>query len=264
VEQATSVRGRAGDARFDPVYGSTDVPQMDLRGVTVTDGGSDLIVRVQAASLTDAAKALGATGARAVDYVVRWVGRAVDAPTGARNPIYYAAVELTDQSSTPTFFAGEAVSYELCSVSGCFPHTIDYPAPPVGGSAINGTLVEGKNGAPDAWELHVPRALVGNPTDTSTLESFSAFTFARNLSATVPLSNVELELGIAPVTIDGLCCADAKLALGGTTTVLGTTRTKNGAVLPGTGVGESISISVGLLIAAMLLSVWVRRGRVRL
>jgi hypothetical protein len=262
--RATAVRGAKGDARFDPVYGGTDVPQLDLRGVTVADGGNDLVIKVQAASLSNAAAALTATGARAIDYVVRWVGAPVEASTGARNPIYYASVELTDQSSTPSFFAGEAVSYELCSVSGCFPHTIDYPAPPVGGTAITGKLVEGKNGAPDAWELHVPRALVGTPTDTSTLESFSAFTFARNLSATVPLTNLELEAGIAPIEIDGLCCADAKLSLGGTTTVLGTTKKSNSGPLPGTGVASSIGISVALLAAALLLSTWVRRGRVRL
>ena len=263
--RGASISGRASNATFDPVYGGEAVPEMDLRDALVSRDGNDLVFRVAVQSLDTPANALSATGARAVDYVVRWVGTPVDSATGKRDPIYYAAVEVGD--GDPLFFAGAARSVELCSVSGCFPHVIEYPAPPNGGTAVTGKLVPSASGAPDHWEIHVPRDLVGGPSDTSVMESFSVFSLARNKSATLPITNVEEELGISPILVDGLCCVDTTIAAG--THVLGTKTTKpkaqpkpdvSGEELPGTGVGSvPIGLAAALLIGAAATRRIVRR-----
>ena len=255
--RAARIGGRSGDAVFDPLYGGETVPEMDLQEAFVTRDGNDLVFRVAVSSLDEPANALSVTGARAVNYVVRWVGAPVDSPTGVRDPIYYAAVEVG--GGDPMFFAGTARSVELCSVSGCFPHVIEYPAPPNGGTSVTGKLVAGTGGAADHWEIRVPRDVVGNPTDTSVMESFSAFTMSRNKSASLPITNAEQELGISPILIDGLCCIDTTIASG--SRVLGS---KTGAkpkarvaprtgTLPGTGVPAApLGLGVALLVAAGL------------
>jgi hypothetical protein len=203
--------GKAGDASFDPAYGGAQVAGLDTQGLSLSAEGNELVFRLDITSLDDHAGALSITGAQALDYVVRWVGEPIDSPTGTRNPIYYAAVEVTDLGE-PTFFAGTAQSTDLCSVSGCFPHLITYPAPPLGGTAVTGKLVQGTGGAPDHWEIRVPREVVGGPHDGTMFESLSAFTMARNKPANLPMTNVENELGIAPVLVDALCCVDTTVA----------------------------------------------------
>jgi hypothetical protein len=204
-----SLSDAAGDARFDPLYGTTKVGPLDLRGLKVSSSGPKIDVTLLVRSLEDPQSALTTTGAGALDWVVRWSGPPVDDPeTGARNPIYYVAVEV-GLDGTPTFFAGEALSVELCSVSGCFPHIVDYPAPPRGGTAVTGELNLTKGA--DAWVIHVPRSLVGIPNSGATLESLSAYTFARLKSASLPFTNAEAEADISPIEVDGLCCRDAKI-----------------------------------------------------
>ncbi|MFY9587718.1 MAG: hypothetical protein WAT66_09715 [Actinomycetota bacterium] len=263
--RGASIGGKAKDAVFDPIYGGEAVPEMDLREALVSREGEDLVFRIAVSTLDEPANALAATNARAVDYVVRWVGEPIDTPTGKRDPIYYAAVEVGD--GEPLFFAGAARSVELCSVSGCFPHIIEYPAPPTGGTAVTGKLVSGAAGAPDHWEIRVPRDVVGGPSDTSVLESFSVFSLARNKSASLPITNVESELGISPIVVDGLCCVDTTVASG--TRVLGAKTTKpaakptpdvSGEELPGTGVGSApIGLALALLVGAAVTRRIVRR-----
>ena len=142
--------------------------------------------------------------------MARWTGPAfVDPQTGTKNPIYYASVEVQPGGLT-TFFAGEAQSVDLCSVSACTPHIVNYPAPPQGGTLVTGQLRLGKKGAPDQWVVTVPRSVVGNPPVGSLLESFSGFTLARNHSASLPITTDEGEAGITPIEVDGVCCRDAK------------------------------------------------------
>jgi hypothetical protein len=203
--------GKAGNADFDPAYGGEQVPSLDTQGLSLSAEGNDLIFKLDITSLDDTSGALSTTGAQALDYVIRWVGEPVDSPNGTRNPIYYAAAEVTDTGS-PTFFAGTAQSNDLCSVSGCFPHLIVYPAPPLGGTSVTGALVQGAAGAPDHWEIRVPRDVVGGPHDGTVLESLSVFTMARNKPASLPMTNVEEELGISPVVLDALCCVDTSVA----------------------------------------------------
>jgi hypothetical protein len=262
--RGASIGGRRGDATFDPIYGDETIPEMDLREALVSRDGEDLLFRVAVSSLDEPTNALSATGAGAVNYVVRWVGEPVDSATGQRDPIYYAAAEVGD--GDPIFFAGAARSVELCSVSGCFPHTIEYPAPPYGGTAVTGRLVPGAPGSPDHWEIRVPRDLVGGPSDTTLLESFSAFSMSRNKSASLPMTNLEEELGISPILIDGVCCVDTTIASG--TRVLGakTAQAKpkpdvSGGALPGTGVGGApVALGAALLIGAALTRRVVRRA----
>jgi hypothetical protein len=203
----TSLKDASGDALFDPVYGDTSVPGLDLRGATVSSSGSNFVFKVDVSSLDDLGQAVSRTGAGAVDYVVRWIGPAVVDPIdGIRNPMYFAAAEST--GGAPTFFAGKAVTVELCSVSGCFPHVTDYPAPPNGGTAVTGTVVQGSHAKPDSLIITVPKSLVGGG---SLLESLSVFTFARSHSASQPITNAEGEAGILPIQVDGVCCVDVKL-----------------------------------------------------
>jgi hypothetical protein len=203
----TSLKDASGDALFDPVYGDASVPGLDLRGASVSSSGDNFVFKVDVTSLDDFGQALTATGAGAVDYVVRWIGPSVVDPTdGTRNPIYYAAAEST--GGAPTFFAGKVVTIELCSVSGCFPHITDYPAPPSGGTAVTGSVVQGSKGKPDSLVITVPKSLVGGG---SLLESLSVFAFARSHSASTPITNTEGEAGILPIQVDGVCCVDAKL-----------------------------------------------------
>jgi len=198
-----------GDGLWDPVYGPANIGQLDLKGVRVYSSASNLVIDVAAASLDNLDDAITATGAGAVDYVVRWTGGQFEDPVqGLENPIYYAAVEALPGGVTQAF-AGKATSIDLCSVSACDPHVVDYGAPGNGGTAV--TVVRKQAGSFDYWELTVPRSLVGNPVDGSFLESFGAYTFARKQSASIQIPNSDAEAGITPVQVDGVCCRDARV-----------------------------------------------------
>ena len=96
-------------------------------------------------------------------------------------------------------------------MSGCFPHIIDYPKPPRGGTAVTGTLNLNATGH-DHFVVHVPRSLVGfPPTGSVTMQSFSAYTFVRNASASVEFTNAEAQADISPIMVDGVCCRDVTI-----------------------------------------------------
>ena len=268
---AGRLAGPAGNAAFDPVYNGSQQPALDARGVSMAADGSDLVFKVAVKSLADTAGTLSSLDAGALDYVVRWIGDPVDSPTGVRNPIYYAAAEVSLAGTS--FFAGTARSTDLCSVSACTPHIIEYPAPPLGGTAVNGKLVHGTAGGPDYWEIRVPRDVVGSPKETSLFESLSAYTMVRNKPASLPTTNLEAEAGLAPVVVDGLCCVDTTIAasrpvvLGTKTTRKTTKNTKpvakpavKGGRLAATGVpGAPVLLSLGLIVGALVTRRVVRR-----
>jgi hypothetical protein len=207
----TSVTDGSGDASFDPIYSSTNVPQLDLRSATAKVQGGTLVLSLNVGSLENLQNAFAATGSRAVDYVVRWSGPAqVTADSdGVTNPIWYGAVEITP-GGAPSFFAGEARSIELCSVSGCFPHVLEYPEPPYGGTSVTGQLVTDNGSKVDTLVIRVPLGVVGGLPSGSVLESFGGYAFARNKPASVPLTNAEAEAGVTPVMVDGVCCVNLK------------------------------------------------------
>lgn len=219
----TSMTDPAEEALWEPVYGPVQVKELDLRGVKVKRTGEGIDISVAVESLDDIATAHAETGARAVTWVARWTGAPADSQTGVRNPIYYAAAESLFAGVTglggavgvfedvPLFYGGTAQSVELCSVSGCYPHLIEYPRPPLGGTTIEGAIVQGRNGAPDTLVFHVPADLVGNPARGTLLESFGVYAFARNKSSALPFTNAEGEAGIAPILVDGICCLDMRV-----------------------------------------------------
>ncbi|HEX9377939.1 MAG TPA: hypothetical protein VGB19_17095 [Actinomycetota bacterium] len=206
-----------GDAHFDPIYNTTtSIKQLDLLGFDVRvdpDHPDTMVVRIPVNDLHNLAAAVTATGGDTVNYVARWSGAPIpDATTGTKIPIYYASVEV-GSSGTPTFFAGTAISYELCSVSGCFPHVIDYPGPGNGGTAVPGkvTFIQPDKGQGNWFIIRVPRSLVGNPAVGSRLDSMGVYTYARSRSATQPITNAEAQGGILPIAIDGVCCINTIL-----------------------------------------------------
>src|SRR5438552_9517792 len=181
---------KRGDAAFDPVYSTKNIPQPDSRGLHVKRTQKQLIIRISEATLASLSKATGATNAADIDWVARWDGPATkNAPgtDGLSNPIYYAAVE-SDGSSAPSFFAGGARSVELCSVSGCFPHILEYPEPPYAGTTIKGKLVMTKGPKPDFWILRVPLKLIGSPKPGQLLADFGVYDVARHNPASCPLT----------------------------------------------------------------------------
>ena len=113
-----------------------------------------------------------------------------------------------------TYAAGQAEAVELCSVSGCFPHILDYPQPPRGGTAVTGTVPVETGGALDDIVVTVPRSALGGPANGSLMESFSAYSFLRSKSAALPFTNAEGQAGVVPVMIDGICCSDITVGTG--------------------------------------------------
>jgi hypothetical protein len=205
------LRDRARDARFDPLYGGVRVPQMDVRSAIVKLKRGRLVFRLGIRSLRNPSAALAKARATAVDYVVRWIGPRKTRP--ARFPIRFAAVELTG-GGPPAFFAGTARSIELCSVSGCFPHILEYPRPPQGGKMVRGhrRVKTDRNGYKHFfWVIKVPRKVVGSPRRGARLQSVAVYTFARNKSAAVPITNSEGEAGVTPILVDGACCQGMRL-----------------------------------------------------
>jgi hypothetical protein len=121
------------------------------------------------------------------------------------------AVEVLPDLSI-SYFAGQAISVELCSVSGCFPHIVDYPRPPRGGTAVTGKITHVEKPFPhDNFVVTVPRSVLDDPPNGSLLESLSAFSFARNKSASLEFTTAEGEAGVVPVAVDGVCCIDGVL-----------------------------------------------------
>jgi hypothetical protein len=210
----TGFTDKRNDATFDPLYSSKNIPQLDLRRLKTKRIKRQLIVRISAATLTNLQNAFSATNATAIDYVARWVGPAsknVPGAEGLSNPIYYAAIEVMPGGGAPSFFTGLARSVELCSVSGCFPHILEYPQPPYGGTMIKGKLVTTKGPKPDVWVLRVPLRLIGKPRYGQLLEDFGAYVFARNKTSSSPITNSEGQAGITPVMVDGVCCQNMQL-----------------------------------------------------
>ncbi|MDQ3878682.1 MAG: hypothetical protein M3290_10100, partial [Actinomycetota bacterium] len=109
-----SMRDKAKDAVWEPLYGSDKVPALDLRGIKVVRHRKKAWLKVKVTGLDDTQGALMTTGSQALDYVVRW-----SAPSGKGTdqiyPIYYAAAEAT--AAGTSFFAGTTQSVDPCSVS---------------------------------------------------------------------------------------------------------------------------------------------------
>jgi hypothetical protein len=51
--------------------------------------------------------------------------------------------------------------------------------------------------------------VIGNPQDGTTLDSLGVYSYARNHSASIPITSAEAQGGITPIVIDGACCINA-------------------------------------------------------
>jgi hypothetical protein len=96
-------------------------------------------------------------------------------------------------------------------VSGCFPHLLEYPEPPYGGTNVTGKLKVTKGPKPDLFVIKVPLKLIGKPKFGQILDDFGGYVLARNKLANQPITNSEGQAGITPVMVDGVCCMLLKL-----------------------------------------------------
>src|SRR5439155_14434021 len=141
------ITDRSGDALF-PSLGGANVPAADVTGAALSLADGTLHVKVTTAGgpLSDAAVAAGGGFAQ---LLVRWQ---------MDNIIYYAAAEQSALGGPLEWYAGAAQSVDLCSVSGCKPNYLVYPAPPAGGTSVSGTAV---GSGPVTYDIAVPVAVVG-------------------------------------------------------------------------------------------------------
>ena len=213
------IKDTAGDAFWDPIYGAEDatVPELDVRSVSekLNAKKKAITFKLKVSSLDDPQGALTATGSQALDYVIRWTSKSGKDET-LKYPVYYAAAESSAAGNT--FYAGEGVTVDLCSVSGCTPHGFAYPAPPLSGTAATGKIKQGKTDAkPDTFIITVPLSAFSDAGDPailkkgSKLDSFSVYAMASPRQANQAPTNSEAENDVFPVVVDGICCRQAKL-----------------------------------------------------
>jgi hypothetical protein len=178
------------DALF-PVLGGVPVDGMDVRDVALALHGDTLDITVTTAggSLGDGAATAGGTAGQ---LVVRW-------QTG--DTLYYAAVEEPAGSDSATFYAGPTQSVDLCSVSACKPNYLVYPAPPAGGTAIDGTVTATDTAT--TYVLHVPVSAIGDLTPGDLLEEVMAFTAAAPTSAALPMTSAQAFADEVPLQLEG-------------------------------------------------------------
>jgi hypothetical protein len=196
----SSMSARSGDALY-PVIGGTNVPGMDVvgSGMRLLSGGSTLRVTMKVVDLAHPADTAAAIlGTQYLQYVTRWQ---------MGNTIYYGAFQ-TDALGNQTFYAGEAQSVDLCSVSACFPHVITYPEPGLGGTAETGSVAcpaTPSASKPCVVTINVAGTDVGAPAAGSLLEEVGGYAFASSHEQGVT-TNAQAEADNVPLEIDGVCC----------------------------------------------------------
>jgi len=188
----------AGDARF-PVIGGLAVPGFDLLGSHLSLANGVLTVTLQVADLAHPAQtAAQVPGTAFLQYLTRWqVG----------NTIYYAALEATP-AGTHDFYAGQAKSIDLCSVSACFPHVLTYPEPAFGGKRESGRIDCPSQPSPQnpcTATIRVKAADVGSPTGSTLLEEVGSYGLA-SVAPSGALTNAQAEADQVPLEVDGACC----------------------------------------------------------
>jgi hypothetical protein len=206
------LRDVTGDALF-PVIGGTNQPGMDILGSELRLQGNTLNVTMKvidlanpAATITQLLKAVN-PGTTNLQYVTRWQ---------MKNTIYYAAMENTPLNQ-PSFYAGEAKSIDLCSVSACFPHVITYPEadPGFSGRTEPGTVncpASPSASNPCSLTISVNITDVGNPDANSLLEEVGAYSFTAALRENAQ-NNGSAESDTVPLQIDGVCCYNFKASV---------------------------------------------------
>jgi hypothetical protein len=198
---------RSGDALY-PVIGGANVSGLDFTGnalkLSSKTGALTVTMKVADVSASGVASASSAvTGAAFLQYVTRWQ---------MGNTIYYAMMETSPAlaaSGTYEFYAGQAQSIDLCSVSACDPHVIYYPeAPATGANNATGSVScppTPSASTPCTVTISVAGADVGSPTTSNLLEEVGSYAFgAARLQAAV--TNAMAEADLLPLEVDGMCC----------------------------------------------------------
>ena len=198
----SSLSDAAGDGLY-PVIGGVNQVGMDIRSSKLSLSGQTLTVTMQVTDLAHPATAIaGVPGATNVQYVTRWQ---------MGNTVYYAAMENT-AANQPIFYAGAMQTIDLCSVSACFPHVLTYPEPGAGptftGRSETGSITC-PAGSPCTLTISVNIADVGNPVNSSLLESVGAYSLAASLQEGAE-DNATAESDTVPLEIDGVCCFNSR------------------------------------------------------
>ncbi|HEV3232457.1 MAG TPA: hypothetical protein VG245_09410, partial [Candidatus Dormibacteraeota bacterium] len=229
-----SITGAADNALYsltstgDSLINGTNVPGLDLLGVNFDISPSTLRVNMQVADLSNPAATLAAVPGSLLQYVVRWQ---------MGDKIYYAAME-NSAANNPTYYAGPATSTDLCSVSGCEPHVIDYPEAPLG-TAETGSIECPSTGTPSSKNpctvsIDVNVADIGNPSASSLLEEIGAYSFAASQPSTTT-ANAQGQVDSVPMNLDGICCFNYQAsyrAPGSVPAVTGVTSSPSPAATP--------------------------------
>jgi MYXO-CTERM domain-containing protein len=220
-----SLGDSGGDALY-PVIGGSNVPGLDLLGTQVRLDGSTLKITTSVADLSNPSATAQAVRALFLQYVTRWQ---------MGNTIYYAGFSTTP-AGQQQFYAGPAQSVDLCSVSACDPHIVDYPEVGTGAHSETGTVTCPASPSatnPCTVEIDVSAGDVGNPaavgtnavraataTQAQPLEEIGTYAFA-SLVPQATLNNLTGQIDSVPLEVDGLCCFNSTLSpasSGGTAT----------------------------------------------
>jgi hypothetical protein len=195
----TSLGDGARDARY-PVIGGTNVPGLDIRGVSMRLAKHNLYVRMKVVDLRHpATTAARVPSTQFLQYVTRWQ---------MGNTLYYAAFATTPAGAR-TFYAGTTQSIDLCSVSACDPHVLVYPEPGfAGGHAEAGRVSCPRHPSarrPCNVTVRVRRGDIGSPGRRPLLEEVGtyALTAAQQQGAT---TNANAQADNVPLEVDGACC----------------------------------------------------------
>jgi hypothetical protein len=196
----TGLSDPAGDAKY-PVFGGTNVPGMDLLGTSLalSPDNKTLTVKTKVADLSNlSATAAAVPNTQMLEYVTRWQ---------MGNTLYYAGMSSSG-SGSPSFYAGQTQSVDLCSVSACDPHVLTYPESGSGGSAETGKVsCPSKPSAADPCTITITVAAadVGKPTPSSVLEEVGTYAFAAS-HAQGQTTNAQALADNVPLEVDGNCC----------------------------------------------------------
>ncbi|HZS16108.1 MAG TPA: LPXTG cell wall anchor domain-containing protein [Candidatus Dormibacteraeota bacterium] len=262
---ANGLTDSAGDALY-PVVGGANVPGMDLLGTRLSLSGSTLKIVDTVVDLSNPLGTGQAINGPFLQYVTRWQ---------MGNTIYFAAFETT-ATGQQQFYAGQAQSIDLCSVSACDPHIVYYPEVGTATHSESGTVTCPQTpsvATPCTVEIDVNTADVGSPAAAVTgaavsssaatppLEEIGTYSMA-SLVPQATLNNAGGQIDNVPLILDGLCCFNATgatLASSTTTTTTTSSSSSGGgasrsATLPNT---STASPAAGAAAAAALASLGV-------
>jgi hypothetical protein len=200
----------ADDALYQPL-GGTNVPGADITELTMSYDGEEVVFHVTVAgggldSVATAGKAPFG------QLVVRWqVG----------DVLYHAGAEVDAAGGALRGFAGKTQSVDLCSVSGCKPNYLDYPAFPAPNGAQATVTAEGSG--PTTYTITALAPDVGSPDPDALFEEVMAYVAGSQTTASIPMTNDRAFADEVPVQIEGTRTFNYRLGATGLLAPTGTT-----------------------------------------